>query len=47
MEAFFEVSGLNVFLQIGVTLISITFHLLAARNKQCQEFALELIALYD
>ena len=34
METFFEVSGLNVYLQIAVTLISISVHLLATRNKQ-------------
>ena len=46
MEAFFEVSGLNVYLQIAVTLISITVHLLATRNKQRKESVVELAALY-
>ena len=46
MEAFFEVSGLNVYLQIAVTVISISIHLFATRNKKRKESALELIALY-
>ena len=46
METFFEVSGLNVYLQIAVTLISISVHLLATRNKQRKESVIELAALY-
>ncbi len=46
MEAFFEVSRLNMYLHIAVTLISITAHLVAARNKQRKELVIELAALY-
>lgn len=46
MNAFFEISGLNVYIQIIVTLVSIAVHLFATRNKNRAESALELIALY-
>jgi hypothetical protein len=46
MSAFFEISGLNVYIQIIVTIISITVHLFATRNKNRAESPLELIALY-
>jgi hypothetical protein len=46
MSTFFEISGLNVYLQIIVTIISISVHLFATRNKKRAESALELIALY-
>jgi hypothetical protein len=46
MSAFFEISGLNVYLQIIVTIISISVHLFATRNKKRAVSALELIALY-
>jgi hypothetical protein len=46
MSAFFEISGLNVYFQIIVTIISIAVHLFATRNKKRAESALELIALY-
>ena len=34
MSAFFEISGLNVYFQIIVTIISIAVHLFATRNKK-------------
>ncbi|MCP4420086.1 MAG: hypothetical protein GY805_26070 [Chloroflexi bacterium] len=46
MNLFFEISGLNVYMQIVVTIISITVHLFATRNKKRKESALELITLY-
>ena len=46
MSAFFEITGLNVYLQIIVTIVSIAVHLFSTRNKKRAEFALELIALY-
>lgn len=46
MRAFFEISGLNIYLQIIVTLISLGAHLLATRNKERVETILELTAVY-
>jgi hypothetical protein len=46
MGAFFEVPGLNIYIQIVVTVLSIAAHLLATRNKVRSETAIELIAIY-
>jgi len=46
MRAFFEISGLNIYLQIVVTFISIAVHLVATRNIKRKESTLELISLY-
>ena len=46
MRAFFEISGLNIYIQIVVTLVSILVHLLATRKKPRNETVLELIAIY-
>ena len=46
MSAFFEISGLNVYIQITVTIISIAGHLLGTRNKEQKESLLEIIAIY-
>jgi len=46
MQALFEISGLNIYLQIAVTIISIVVHLLATRNKDRQESTVEIIAIY-
>lgn len=46
MSAFFGISGLNIYIQIVVTLISIAVHLFATRNKKRAQTTLELIALY-
>ena len=46
MRAFFEISGLNIYLQIAVTLISIIVHLLATRGKKRTESVVELISIY-
>ncbi len=46
MSAFFEIPGLNVYLQIIVTLISIFVHLLATRNKPRIKSTLEIILIY-
>lgn len=46
MQAFFEVSGLNIYLQIIVTVISISIHLLATRNKPGKESNLQLVLIY-
>jgi hypothetical protein len=46
MEAFFRISGLNIYIQIAVTIISIGVHLVATRNKGRKESVLELVTLY-
>ena len=46
MQSFFEISGLNVYLQIIVTLISILMYLYFTRNKNRQELIIELIMIY-
>lgn len=46
MGAFFEISGLNIYIQIVVTIVSIVVHLLATRTKERQETVLELVAIY-
>lgn len=46
MSAFFEISGLNIYIQIVVTIVSIAVHLLATRNKERKETVLELITIY-
>jgi hypothetical protein len=46
MRAFFEISGLNIYIQIVVTIVSILVHLLATRNKERKESLIELVAIY-
>ena len=46
MRAFFEISGLNIYIQIVVIIISITVHLLSTRNKERKDTLLELITIY-
>jgi hypothetical protein len=46
MRAFFEISGLNIYIQIVVTMASILIHLLATRNKARKESLVELVAIY-
>ncbi len=46
MSLFFEISGLNIYLQIVVTVISITVHLLSTRNKKRSESTVEIISIY-
>lgn len=46
MESLFEIPGLNVYLQIGVTIISIAIHLLSTRNKERPESTVEIISIY-
>ncbi len=46
MQPFFEISGLNVYLQIIVTVISISMHLYFTRNKNRQESIIELFMIY-
>lgn len=46
MSAFFEISGLNIYIQIVVTIISIAGHWLGTRNKVRKETSLEVLAIY-
>ena len=46
MNAFFEISGLNIYIQIFVTILSIVAHLFVNRNKERRETVLEIITIY-
>ncbi len=46
MNAFFEISGLNIYLQIAVTIISITVHLIITRNKKRSDSLIEILSIY-
>jgi len=46
MSALFEIPGLNIYIQIIVTIISITVHLLLTHNKERKETFLDLVAIY-
>ena len=46
MNYFFEISGLNIYLQIAVTIISITVHLIITRNKKRSESLIEILSIY-
>ena len=46
MSAFFEISGLNIYIQIVVTILSIGVHLFLTRNKPRRESVIEIIAVY-
>jgi len=46
MQAFFEIPGLNVYIQIFVTLISIGVYFPSTRNKIRKESTVEIIAIY-
>jgi len=46
MRALFRISGLNVYMQITVTLISIAWNLIAARKNGRRENVLEVVAIY-
>jgi len=46
MGNLFEIPGLNIYLQIGVTVISIAVHLLSTRKKERRESIVEIITIY-
>lgn len=46
MRALFEISGLNIYIQIAVTAISIAVHLISTRNRERRETVLELVTIY-
>jgi hypothetical protein len=45
MKVFYEIPGLNVYLQIAVTLISIVVHRVVTRGKQ-RESLIETIGIF-
>ena len=46
MNAWFEISGLNIYIQIVVTIFSILVHLFRTRSQNRQETLIELITLH-
>ncbi|MFL7867786.1 MAG: DUF6790 family protein, partial [Anaerolineales bacterium] len=46
MSAFYEIPGLNVYIQILVTVISASVHLLGTCTKERKETLLEILAIY-
>jgi len=46
MQAFYEIPGLNVYIQLVVTIISISVHLFNTRNTERKESVLEIISIY-
>lgn len=46
MQAFYEIPGLNVYIQIVVTIISISVHLFNTRNIDRKESTIEIISIY-
>lgn len=46
MRALFEISGFNLYVQLAVTIISISVHLYNTRNTARKESVIEIIALY-
>jgi hypothetical protein len=46
MRAFFEISGLNIYIQIIVTIISIAAHLFLTRKRKRKESIAEIVATY-
>ena len=46
MKALFEISGLNIYLQVFFTLLSIVVHLILQRGKERTESVLELVTIY-
>ena len=46
MRQLFEISGFNLYMQLAVTIISISVHLFSTRNKERKETVIEIITLY-
>jgi len=46
MRAFFEISGLNIYLQITVTVLSFLIHVLRTYKKERKESLIELAIIY-
>ena len=46
MRVFFEISGLNIYIQVTVTIISFILHLLRNKKENQKEDLIELAAIY-
>jgi len=46
MDKLYEISGLNVYIQVAVTVISIALHLLSPKRKDRRESVVEIISIY-
>lgn len=46
MQQLFEISGFNLYMQLVVTLVSISVHLFNTRNTERKESVVEIITLY-
>lgn len=46
MEKLFEIPGLNIYLQVGFTLLFIALHLIFTKRKRRKEMVIETIAVY-
>lgn len=46
MRAFYDIPGLNVYIQLAVTIISIAIHLIRQRNKKRRETTIIIVAIY-
>jgi hypothetical protein len=46
VQAFYEIPGLNVYIQLAVTIISISVHLFNTRNIDRKESIIEIISIY-
>jgi len=46
MRAYFEIPGLNVYIQLAVTFVSIAIHLINQRNRKHKEKTIKIIAIY-
>lgn len=47
MSALFKVPGLNVYIQVMVTIVSIAVTLITTRNKERKESVLEVVNLHN
>ena len=46
MKALFEISGFNLYLQLAVTIISVSVHLYNTRNTKRKESLVEIVTIY-
>jgi Family of unknown function (DUF6790) len=46
MRALFDIPGMNIYIQLAVTVISIGVHLFSTRNRERKETVLEIISNY-
>jgi hypothetical protein len=46
MRAFFKIPGLNLYIQLVVTVVSIAVHMIKQRNKEKKKTTVEVVAIY-